>query len=517
MIHLLYEHARELRTALLQHIYLSVVATLIAVGLGIPLGILCVKVKSVQVPVLGFISIIQTIPSLAMLTFLLPILGIGVKPAIVALALYALLPIVRNVFTALSEASPDLIEMAKALGGSPWQRLKWIEMPLAMPLIVAGIRTAAVISVGTATLSAFIGAGGLGDFINRGLALNNTQLVLLGAIPAALLALYVDYLLAICQHALVRPFRAKFVYAEFALAIAIALFVFFGLNRIIKHRLVVQKVTHHRIITVGSKNFTEQLILGNMLADLLQSHGYSVKRKLDLAGTSVCQAALLNHGIDMYVEYTGTAYSTVLKRHGETNPQVILKTVQSQYKKRFDLDWLPPLGFANTYAIAVRRADALRQGWKTISDLVRSAHHMTAGFTSEFLARRDGYPGLSKAYGLRFGRTLDMSPGLMYSALVQHQVDVISAFSTDGRISADHLKLLADNRHFFPPYDASIVVRGQVYEHDPEIRKVLNSLDGKLNLKTMQKLNYSVDGEHQAPAAVAKQWLIQKGMISGSH
>lgn len=258
----------------------------------------------------------------------------------------------------------------------------------------------------------------------------------------------------------------------------------------------------------------EQLILGQMIAILLERKtDLQVVRNLNLAGTAVCQEALMNGGIDLYVEYTGTALASVLKKEAPPNPDDAFELTRAEYQTRFNLVWLPKLGFANTYALAVRSEQAQRKGWETVSDLQQDAGGLSAGFTAEFLEREDGYPGLRERYGFQFGTALDMDPGLMYGAVEGGSVDVVSAFSTDGRIAAYDLKVLVDDRRFFPPYDAAIVVRGELLEGHPEVRQALESLSGKLDEPTMQRLNLAVDRDKEAPKAVAERFLKETGLL----
>jgi len=505
----------ELQQKLVEHLILTGISTAVAVAIGLPLGVLILRWVLLRNIVLSFANAVQTIPSLAMLAFLLPFFGIGVKPALVALTLYALLPIVRNTYTGLSNLSPAVLEAADGLGFTRWQRLWLVEIPLALPVILAGIRTAAVIGVGIATLSAFIGAGGLGDFINRGLALNNTQLVLLGAVPAALLALLVDFSLGLLEDWL-RPGRKPTALRwRTALFVSLLAIVFFGG---IWSSQVRRQASRKGIgvVRIGTKNFTEQLILGELMAQLIEAHtDLRVERKFNLGGTVICHQALVRGDIDLYPEYTGTALTAILRRETITDPEKVLAIVRQAYRQKFRCQWLEPFGFNNTYAIAVRRQDAERYGWRKISDLRPMALRLRAGFTPEFRERPDGYPGLQKAYGFGFGRVVDMDPALMYQALARGKVDVICAFATDGRIPAYNLVALQDDRKFFPPYHAAPVVRMEVLQNYPIVGDVLGLLAGKLDDETMQRLNYMVDERKMSPKEVARQFLERQGLLGG--
>lgn len=267
-------------------------------------------------------------------------------------------------------------------------------------------------------------------------------------------------------------------------------------------------------VVIGSKNFTEQFILAEIMAQLIEAHtDLTVKRTINLGGTMICHQALVEGAIDIYPEYTGTALTAILKKTPLSDPQQAFAAVEAAYLNRFGVQWLQPFGFNNTYAISVRRSDALQHDWRRISDLTPAAPTLRAGFTAEFMERSDGYPGLRQAYGLAFRTTRDMDPGLMYKAIANNEVDVICAFSTDGRIPAYNLQLLQDDRSFFPPYFAAPVVRRKTLEKYPAIGPVLKKLAGLIDDQTMQQLNYAVDEEKRPLEEVARQFLKQHELI----
>ena len=507
-----------------EHLLLTGVATGIAVVLGVPLGVACSRTRWVRGAALSVLGIFQTVPSLAMLALLLGLTGmIGTLPAIIALALYAFLPIVRNTVTGLAGVSPEAMEAARGVGMTPRQRLWMVELPLALPVIVAGIRTAAVISVGIATLSAFIGAGGLGQFINRGLSMNNRPLLFLGAVPSALLALLVNFVIGAAEWGLRRTRQSeKGTWRPKLKPIALAspaLLIAFG----VVTSLVEWSPTAPRpggasptagTIRIGSKEFTEQYILAELMAQMIEARtNLAVQRTFGLGGTMICHEALEKGEIDLYAEYSGTGYQAVLKLKGSTDPNDVLRLVAEGYRKRHQVEWLEPFGFNNTYAITVRAEDADKNGWTRVSDLAASAAQLQAGFTSEFQEREDGYPGLQKAYGFRFAEARDLSAALMYEAVAKKQVDVICAFATDGRIAAYRLRPLRDDRRFFPPYHAAPVVRQETLRRHPQVRQALAPLAGLLDDATMQRLNYAVDEEKRSPAEVVAEFLEAKGLI----
>ncbi len=503
-----------------EHILLTGISTILAVSIGVPLGILCFRKQSLRGMVMGWVGILQTVPSLAMLAILLALMGkIGTVPALVALTLYALLPIVRNTLTGLEGVDPEVKEAAKGMGLSPSQQLRWVELPLAEPVILAGIRTAAVVGVGIATLSAFIGAGGLGQFINRGLALSNTTLILLGAIPAAVLALLVDFSLAGWTWArtpLPSSQRHKFHRAIRPMVMASPILIVvlgiagYGVGKGLPFSL--SSSGPEETVRIGSKNFTEQIILGEIMAQLIEEQtDLQVERHFNLGGTLICHEGLKNGEIDVYAEYTGTALTAILGLEAMRDSSEVLEEVRRRYRKRFNCEWLKPGGFNNTYAITVLKERAQDEGWTEISDLADSAVNLRAGFTSEFVERPDGYFGLKNAYRFEFGSVQDLDPSIMYQALSKGEVDVICAFATDGRIPAYGLMPLEDNLGFFPPYEAAPVVRRTVLEAHPEIAEVLNQLGGKFDDLTMQGLNYAVDEEKRSPGEVAARFLEEEG------
>jgi len=511
-----------------EHLMLTGVSTGMAVLVGIPLGICAARIRWLRNPVTGAVGILQTIPSLAMLSILLALMHkIGAMPAIIALTLYALLPIVRNTLTGMEAVSPAVLEAARGMGMTPRQRLWLVEIPLSTPVIVAGIRTAAVVGVGIATLSAFIGAGGLGQFINRGLALSNTDLILLGAIPAALLALLVDGTIAASQWGLrrKRSSGSRFKVALDrclrpvaltmpVLLIAAGCVAYFSASMSSSNPFWGTRVARRGTLRIGTKNFTEQLILGELMAQLIEARtDLTVVRRFNLGGTMICHGALKSGGIDVYAEYTGTALTAILEQPVIADPDRAYEVVSREYRQRFAARWLRRFGFNNTYAITIRRADARASNLRTISDLVAMAGTLRAGFTAEFSERPDGYPGLRRAYGLQFREVRDLDPALMYQAIANREVDVICAFATDGRIAALDLQPLSDDRGFFPPYHAAPVVRSEVLDAHPEVRQFLGLLADLLDDATMQRLNFEVDGKKRQPREVAREVLESHGLL----
>ncbi len=509
-------NARELAALTLEHLFLVAVSTGIAIAIGVPLGIVLTRKPALSRPVLGFANIMQTVPSLALFGFLIPLNiylfhvkivgGIGARTAIVALALYALLPIIRNTFTGIGGVDPAIRDAGRGMGMTDRQLLFQVELPLALGVIIAGVRVATVICVGTATIAAAIDAGGLGRYIFRGLRANDNTLILAGAVPAALIALGADLALGRLERALqagrgMRAASRKWLGAG-ALGLVLAIgagYFLFGKGA--------------GAIAVGSKDFTEQAILGEIVAQAIEANtDLEVARRFDLGG-NLAHEALAAGEIDVYVEYTGTALLAILKSPPLTDPQEVLRRVKDEYARRFKLEWTAPLGFNNTFAILVRGEDARRWKLKTITDAARLSAGWRAGFGQDFMSRADGYPGFAQTYGFHFQEIREMDLSLTYRALAEKQVDLIAGNSTDGLIARYGLTQLEDDRHYFPPYDAVPVARQDTLHKHPELRRVLERLGGVLTVDEMRRLNYAADGEKRAPREVAREFLKQKGMI----
>jgi osmoprotectant transport system permease protein len=500
-------HQAELGSLLLQHVYLVAISTLVAVTAGVPLGIFAARRPRAGAPIVWLVNAAQTIPSLAMFGFLLPlplIGGLGARVAITVLIVYALLPIVRTTIAGLRSVDPALVEAGTALGMTPGQLLRQVQLPLALPSIVAGIRVAAVIGVGTATIAAAVGAGGLGEYIFRGLSMVDPTVILAGAIPSAVLALSLDGGLTLAERAVRGRLsgggkRSRVPIATIAIAlIAVAAWA------------AVASIRSSAVIRVGSKNFTEQILLGELLAQTLESRGVRVERRLNLGGTFICDRSIRAGDIDAYVEYTGTAYTAIFKQPLETDAQRVLDTVRRLYADA-GLTVLDPLGFENTFAILVRGGDARTLGLKTIQDAAAHSPGWQAGFGYEFLQRADGYPGLAKTYGLAFRappRAMDLS--LIYRALADRQVDLIAGDATSGLIDAYDLVMLEDNLKYFPPYDAVAVVRSATLLAHPEVREVLAGLAGHVSVSDMRQMNRAVDTDRRDPADVVRAFLAQR-------
>jgi osmoprotectant transport system permease protein len=495
-------HRAEVLGLLQQHVVLVLVSTAAAAAIGIPVGVLAARRPRLGRVALAVTSIAQTIPSLALLGFLLPLPfvgGIGPRTALVALSLYALLPIVRTTVTGIRGVDRAVVEAGVAMGMTGRQLLWLVELPLAFPSIVAGVRVATVIGVGTATIAAAIGAGGLGEYIFRGLSMVDTTTILAGAIPAAALALAADGALALAERRMARTQSVRSITSAAAAAalvlIALAAAAAFPAGG-------------PPTVVVGSKNFTEQVILGELVAQAIEAEGgVRVVRKLNLGGTFVCDGGLRSGDLDVYVEYTGTAVAAVFHEGVPHDSAAALDRARALYAAG-GLSVLAPLGFNNTFTLLVRSRDARALGLRTIDDLRPLGDRWTAGFGYEFLQRDDGYPGLVRTYGLRFRappRAMDLS--LIYRALADGQVDVIAGDATSALIDALDLAPLEDSRRYFPPYDAVPVARTASLLRFPALGAALARLAGRISDADMRAMNAAVDVQRRDVAETVRAFL----------
>ena len=503
----------ELLALTSEHLVLVFVSIAFAVLIGVPLGVLLTRRKSLQSPVLGIANILQTIPSLALFGLLIPIAyigGIGAKTAIIALTLYSFLPIIRNTVTGISGVDARTREAAEAMGMTDWQILKMVELPLAAPVILTGIRVAVVIAVGVATVAAAVGAGGLGTYIFRGLRQNDNNLLLAGAVSSAILALFLDFALGQFEKSFDYKNRAESSRRKFIAVGALALILtVFGLSFISDSKFQISNsASTNQTIRVGSKDFTESIILAEILAQMLEKRGIAVERQFELGG-NLAHEALLSNELHVYPEYTGTAYTAILKRSPMTDTQKVYDETKREYAEKFQLTLSPPLGFSNDFAILIRGDAARKNNLKTISEAVALSKNWQAGFGQDFMSRADGYDGFAKTYGFVFAkqpREMDLS--LTYQALKSGQLDIIAGNSTDGLISALDLFQLADDKKYFPPYQAVFIARNDKTEI---LRETFEKLSNAISTDEMRKLNYAVDGEKLTPKLAAENWLKEKG------
>ena len=490
----------EVLTTILEHIQISFIALLIAILIAVPLGIALTKTKRLSEVVMNIAAILQTIPSLALLGLMIPIFGIGRVPAIIALVVYALLPILRNTYTGIKEVDPSLIEAAKGIGMKPMRRLTKVELPIAMPVMMAGIRTAMVLIIGTATLAALIGAGGLGDLILLGIDRNNTSLILIGAIPAALLAIMFDLILR---------YMEKLSYKKLLITV--------GAMILIILLVVVVPLFGKKgdTITLAGKLGSEPSIITNMYKILIEDEtDDTVDVKDGMGKTSFLFNALKSDDIDGYLEFTGTVLGELTKEDLKSKKEdAVYQQAKQSLEKKYDMTMLKPMKYNNTYALAVKRDFAKENNIKTIGDLQKVEDKIKPGFTMEFNDRSDGYKAVAKAYGLNLSNVKKMEPKLRYTAVEKGDINLIDAYSTDAELKQYNMVVLKDDKHVFPPYQGAPMFKEKFLKQHPEIKKPLNKLEGKISDEEMQEMNYKVTVKNEDPYNVAKHYLKKEGLV----
>lgn len=490
------------------HLLITVVPLFFGLLIGIPLSTFICRFKKLQWPTLTFVSIIQTIPGLALLALMVPILvfagsffstnlpAFGFLPAAIALTLYSLLPIIRNTVTGLSSVDPALIEAAKGLGMRPWQILMKIQYPIAAPVIIAGIRTAAVWVVGTATLATPVGQTSLGNYIFSGLQTRTWIAVIFGCVSAAVLAILIDSLLALVEKAWSKRKTSLAIVGFIGLALLFSVGV--------GPHLVKTFQTQSPKILIGSKTFTEQYILAEVIQLRLNKAGVESER-VESLGSTIAFNALANNEIDVYVDYSGTIWANYMKRNDTPNPSLILEQTKNWAKQNHDVLQLGALGFENTYALAMRSDRAKELGLETISALAsKASSRLSVGGDYEFFERPE-WKKLQKDYSIEFKEEKSFDSTFMYEAVKQSEVDVITAFSSDGRIAAYQLKVLDDDKKSFPPYDAVILLSPNASQN-PQVIESLQKLVGSISIELMREANKKVDVDGDSPKQAA-QWL----------
>ena len=506
----------ELLSLAKEHIVLVVIAIAVAVAIGVPTGILLTRYRSLRAPVLGIANVMQTVPSLALFGFLIPlpfIGGIGARTALVALVLYSLLPVIRNTVTGILGVDRNVREAAVGMGMTGGQILRQVELPLAMGVIVTGVRVATVIAVGVTTIAAAVGAGGLGVYIFRGLRQYDNNLLLAGAIAAALLALIADFLLGLLEQRFnFDPKSQRITTTQKLILSFVSLLVIagaVGLWSTARNRS--QSSGSQGNVVIGSKDFTESSILAEIVAQMLETRGVAVERQFELGG-NLPHEAMLAGKLDLYPEYTGTSYTAILRHPPISDPRAVYETVKKEYEEKFKVATSQPLGFENTFAILIRGEEARSLNLKTISDVVPHAPRWRAGFGQDFKSRADGYPGLARTYGLKFAEVREMDLSLTYIALASKQIDLIAGNSTEGRLVTLDLVQLQDDRRYFPPYEAVYFVRQDSLARVPALEEVLRKLANSISTEEMRRLNYEVDGNKRDTRQVVGEWIQKRGL-----
>jgi len=490
------------------HVLVSVTALVLGLAVSLPLAIVSIARPTLRNVLLAVTSIVQTIPGLALLALFYPLLlgvaaiserwlgwkfsALGFLPSVLALALYSMLPVLRNTVTGLLGIDPAVKQAAVGVGMTPRQALIMVELPLALPVIMAGIRTSAVWVIGTATLSTPIGQTSLGNYIFTGLQTQNWIFVLFGCVAAAVLALAIDQLLALMENGVRNRRRGRVALGGLGLAL------------ILMGALAPTFARPQATYAIGAKTFTEQYILAALIEQRLSAAGLSAVRR-DGLGSNVIFDALAAGEIDVYVDYSGTIWANQLHRTDVKPRAEVLADVSAWLRERSGIAMLGELGFENAHALAMRRERAQALGVRSIADLVGRAGNLSIAGDYEFFARPE-WAAIKQAYGIAFRAERQMQPEFMYPAIGAGEVDVISAYTSDGRIAQYDLVVLDDPKQAIPPYDAMLLASRR-RANDQAMRAALQPLVGSIDVELMRAANLRATGGSNASPAEVARWL----------
>ena len=480
LMKLLTEDFKFFTNLTIEHVLISLLAISIASVLGIILGIIISEYRRFSGLILGTVNILYTIPSIALLGFFITITGVGNTTALIALIIYALLPIIRSTYTGIVNINPLIIEASEGMGSTKLQQLFKVKLPLALPVLMSGIRNMVTMTIALAGIASFVGAGGLGVAIYRGITTNNSAMTFLGSLLIALLALIFDFILGFMEKRLTNYKRTKYKvnFKFIILGLFIIIFgAYFSLNS-----------KKDKTINIATKPMTEGYILGQMLTELIeQDTDLKVNMTTGVGGgTSNIQPAMVKGEFDLYPEYTGTSWEAVLKKEGSYDESKF-DELQKEYKEKYNL--------------------------KTYSDLAKVSNNLIFGAEYDFFEREDGYKELQKVYNMNFKKQIDMDIGLKYQAMKDKKIDVMVIFTTDGQLAISDVVVLEDDKKMYPSYRAGTVVRSEILSEYPELKPVLEKLNNILDDKTMADLNYQVESKGKKPEDVAREYLQEKGLL----
>ena len=489
-----------------EHILISLLAISIASVLGIILGIIISEYRRFSGLILGTVNILYTIPSIALLGFFITITGVGNTTALIALIIYALLPIIRSTYTGIVNINPLIIEASEGMGSTKLQQLFKVKLPLALPVLMSGIRNMVTMTIALAGIASFVGAGGLGVAIYRGITTNNSAMTFLGSLLIAILALVFDFILGLIEKRLTNHKRVKYKINPKLIILGLFIVIFgayFSLNS-----------KKDKTINIATKPMTEGYILGQMLTELIEQ---DTDLKVNITngvggGTSNIHPAIVKGEFDLYPEYTGTSWEAVLKKEASYDESKF-DELQKEYKEKYNLEYVNLYGFNNTYGLAVNKDIAEKYNLKTYSDLAKVSNNLIFGAEYDFFEREDGYKELQKVYNVDFKKKIDMDIGLKYQAMKDKKIDVMVIFTTDGQLAISDVLVLEDDKKMYPSYRAGTVVRSEILSEYPELKPVLEKLNNILDDKTMADLNYQVESEGKKPEDVAREYLQEKGLL----
>ena len=506
LIKLLTEDFKFFLNLTVEHILISLLAISIASVLGIILGIIISEYRRFSGLILGTVNILYTIPSIALLGFFITITGVGNTTALIALIIYALLPIIRSTYTGIVNINPLIIEASEGMGSTKLQQLFKVKLPLALPVLMSGIRNMVTMTIALAGIASFVGAGGLGVAIYRGITTNNSAMTFLGSLLIAILALVFDFILGLIEKRLTNHKRVKYKINPKLIILGLFIVIFgayFSLNS-----------KKDKTINIATKPMTEGYILGQMLTELIEQ---DTDLKVNITngvggGTSNIHPAIVKGEFDLYPEYTGTSWEAVLKKEASYDESKF-DELQKEYKEKYNLEYVNLYGFNNTYGLAVNKDIAEKYNLKTYSDLAKISNNLIFGAEYDFFEREDGYKELQKVYNMNFKKQIDMDIGLKYQAMKDKKIDVMVIFTTDGQLAISDVVVLEDDKKMYPSYRAGTVVRSEILSEYPELKPVLEKLNNILDDKTMADLNYQVESEGKKPEDVAREYLQEKGLL----
>lgn len=506
LIKLLTEDFKFFANLTIEHILISLLAISIASVLGIILGIIISEYRRFSGLILGTVNILYTIPSIALLGFFITITGVGNTTALIALIIYALLPIIRSTYTGIININPLIIEASEGMGSTKLQQLFKVKLPLALPVLMSGIRNMVTMTIALAGIASFVGAGGLGVAIYRGITTNNSAMTFLGSLLIAILALVFDFILGLIEKRLTNRKRVKYKINPKLIILGLFIVIFgayFSLNS-----------KKDKTINIATKPMTEGYILGQMLTELIEQ---DTDLKVNITngvggGTSNIHPAIVKGEFDLYPEYTGTSWEAVLKKEASYDESKF-DELQKEYKEKYNLEYVNLYGFNNTYGLAVNKDIAEKYNLKTYSDLAKISNNLIFGAEYDFFEREDGYKELQKVYNMNFKKQIDMDIGLKYQAMKDKKIDVMVIFTTDGQLAISDVVVLEDDKKMYPSYRAGTVVRSEILSEYPELKPVLEKLNNILDDKTMADLNYQVESEGKKPEDVAREYLQEKGLL----
>ncbi|WP_335996748.1 glycine betaine ABC transporter substrate-binding protein [Fusobacterium polymorphum] len=506
LMKLLTEDFKFFTNLTIEHILISLLAISIASVLGIILGIIISEYRRFSGLILGTVNILYTIPSIALLGFFITITGVGNTTALIALIIYALLPIIRSTYTGIVNINSLIIEASEGMGSTKLQQLFNVKLPLALPVLMSGIRNMVTMTIALAGIASFVGAGGLGVAIYRGITTNNSAMTFLGSLLIAILALVFDFILGLIEKRLTNRKRVKYKINPKLIILGLFIVIFgayFSLNS-----------KKDKTINIATKPMTEGYILGQMLTELIEQ---DTDLKVNITngvggGTSNIHPAIVKGEFDLYPEYTGTSWEAVLKKEASYDESKFVE-LQKEYKEKYNLEYVNLYGFNNTYGLAVNKDIAEKYNLKTYSDLAKVSNNLIFGAEYDFFEREDGYKELQKVYNIDFKKKIDMDIGLKYQAMKDKKIDVMVIFTTDGQLAVSDVIVLEDDKKMYPSYRAGTVVRSEILSEYPELKPVLEKLNNILDDKTMADLNYQVESKGKKPEDVAREYLQEKGLL----